>query len=125
MLEEQYNFYAAFENSHCRDYVTEKLYNNLRQYYIPVVYGAGDYKKLVPPYSVIDAADFKTVQKLAEFLINLKKRPQKYFSYFWWHKYYKIISNAHEESYAFCNLCTKLHETHAQYITKYRKNVDM
>jgi alpha-1,3-fucosyltransferase len=38
MLEEKYGFYAAFENSHCRDYVTEKFYNNLGHFYIPLVY---------------------------------------------------------------------------------------
>lgn len=28
MLETDYKFYLAFENSHCRYYVTEKMFNN-------------------------------------------------------------------------------------------------
>jgi hypothetical protein len=124
MLEEKYYFYASFENSHCRDYVTEKLFNNLRHYYIPVVYGAGDYEKLVPPNSIIDAADFKTVKELGEFLVNVKSNPNLYYKYFWWHKYYKVILSDHEEIYSFCNLCIKLHELHTNYVTKRRKNID-
>jgi hypothetical protein len=124
MLEEKYSFYAAFENSHCRDYVTEKLFNNLGQYYVPIVYGASDYKKIVPRNSLIDAADFKTVKELGQFLTDVTKLPHLYNQYFWWHKYYKVTSNDYEESYSFCNLCIKLHESHAQYWTKYRRNID-
>jgi alpha-1,3-fucosyltransferase len=124
LLEEKYGFYASFENSHCLGYVTEKLYNNLRHFYIPITYGAADYKKLVPPNSIIDVADFKTVKQLGEFLVTVKSQEDLYNSYFWWHKYYQVFSNDHEESYSFCNLCVKLHELHTKYVTKYRKKID-
>lgn len=39
MLDTDYLFYLAFENSICDDYVTEKLYSALRRNIIPVVFG--------------------------------------------------------------------------------------
>jgi alpha-1,3-fucosyltransferase len=125
LVEDHYKFYASFENSHCRDFITEKLFNHLGRFYIPIVYGAGDYKVRVPPKSIIDAADFKTVEDLARFLNEVQQRPDLYYPYFWWHKYYKAFSSNQEKlSYSFCNLCIKLHESHTEYVTKYRKNIN-
>ena len=59
MMERDYKFYLAFENSKCRDYVTEKFYNALLYSMVPVVYGGGDYEALgAPPNSYIDARNF-------------------------------------------------------------------
>ena len=39
-LREQYKFYLAFENSDCKDYVTEKFFtNSLHQGVVPIVMG--------------------------------------------------------------------------------------
>lgn len=38
-LQYNYSFYLAFENSFCDDYITEKLYNPLVYYMVPVVWG--------------------------------------------------------------------------------------
>lgn len=45
MLQRDYYFYFAFENSLSEDYVTEKLLNALQNYAVPLVYGAADYKR--------------------------------------------------------------------------------
>lgn len=38
MLEKDYKFYLAFENSNCRDYITEKAYSNaLMRNILPIV----------------------------------------------------------------------------------------
>lgn len=38
MLDKEYKFYLAFENSNCRDYITEKLYSNaLTRNILPIV----------------------------------------------------------------------------------------
>jgi hypothetical protein len=37
---EDYKFYLAFENSHCRDYISEKFFKVLNKDVIPVVRGA-------------------------------------------------------------------------------------
>lgn len=45
LLETEYFFYFAFENSFAEDYVTEKLLHALKHYAVPVVYGGADYKR--------------------------------------------------------------------------------
>ncbi len=48
VLSKEYKFYLAFENSLCKDYVTEKLFTILKKYpIIPVVYGGANYKNYV------------------------------------------------------------------------------
>lgn len=61
MIENNYKFYLAFENSICRDYVTEKLYNSLLFSTVPIVYGGADYDAIgLPPNSYIDVRNFKS-----------------------------------------------------------------
>lgn len=45
LLEKMYYFYLAFENSHCEDYVTEKLMTALSHYAVPVIYGGANYSR--------------------------------------------------------------------------------
>lgn len=45
MLQRDYYFYFAFENSMSDDYVTEKLLNALNNYAVPIVYGGADYNR--------------------------------------------------------------------------------
>ena len=59
MVERDYKFYLAFENSICRDYVTEKFYNALLFSTVPVVYGGADYESIGAPHnSFIDVRNF-------------------------------------------------------------------
>ena len=53
-LEQGYKFYLSFENSLCRDYVTEKFYRQLGLDIVPVVRGGANYSQLAPPGSYID-----------------------------------------------------------------------
>ncbi|KAF2897150.1 hypothetical protein ILUMI_09025 [Ignelater luminosus] len=107
MIEKNYKFYFAWENSYCTDYATEKLYNVLVKDVVPVVYGAGDYKRAAPPNSVLNVADFENASKLAEYLKYLDKNTNEYLKYFEWKKHYRItLSPMH----AACQICKKLHE---------------
>lgn len=60
MLERDYKFYLAFENSVCVDYVTEKFWNALAFNVLPVVLGGADYQHMVPNTSYIDVRNFKS-----------------------------------------------------------------
>ena len=61
MVKRDYKFYLAFENSLCRDYVTEKFYNPLLYSTVPVVYSGADYETIkAPRHSFIDVRNFST-----------------------------------------------------------------
>lgn len=45
LVERDYYFYFAFENSINEDYVTEKLLNALQHYAVPIVYGGANYTR--------------------------------------------------------------------------------
>ena len=54
-----YKFYLAFENSNCKEYITEKFWRTLnRTFAVPIVMGSGNYKELAPPNSFIHVDDF-------------------------------------------------------------------
>ncbi|CAH1800818.1 unnamed protein product, partial [Owenia fusiformis] len=80
-----YKFYLAFENSICKDYITEKLWRCLVVWkVIPVVFGCDDYKTLLPDRSYIDVSTFSGPHKLAEYLKHLDLDDHKYNKYFQW-----------------------------------------
>ncbi|CAN7947647.1 unnamed protein product [Ixodes hexagonus] len=107
-FERKYFFMLAFENSICRDYVTEKFFIVLRYDIVPVVFGGANYSRIAPPGSYIDALSFKSPKHLAEHLVQVAKNFSAYESYFDWKLRYKVkeLSWLSEE---FCTLCSKLH----------------
>ncbi len=110
MLEFNYKFYLAFENSICKDYVTEKFFNIINRNIIPVVYGGADYSKIAPPYSYIDARKYEPKQ-LAAYLKMLDANDTLYNEYFWWKEHYVVESGLEQMTRrGFCDLCQKLHK---------------
>ncbi|KAL7056826.1 hypothetical protein AAHC03_019143 [Spirometra sp. Aus1] len=96
-LSVQYKFYLAFENSDCKDYITEKLFINALMYgMIPVVMGAprSSYCALAPPNSFIHVDDFLSPADLAAYLHWLDQNDTAYASYFVWQEYGKIVVRA-------------------------------
>ncbi|GFR61722.1 alpha-(1,3)-fucosyltransferase C-like [Elysia marginata] len=60
MLTDHYKFYLSFENSFCKDYVTEKFFKLFQNIdVIPVVQGGFDYKKNLPSNVFVDSLDFR------------------------------------------------------------------
>ncbi|KAG8193811.1 hypothetical protein JTE90_029545 [Oedothorax gibbosus] len=104
-LSKTYRFYLSFENSICKDYVTEKFFNILGTNMVPVVMGGANYTVVAPPNSFIDALSFETPSDLARFLLQVAKDDKKYDSYFVWKKSYQLYS----EHYV-CDICKKLYE---------------
>ena len=68
MIEENYKFYLSLENSICRDYVTEKMFEALKHDVVPVVLGGADYKDIFPENSFINMLDYKNMSLLAQHL---------------------------------------------------------
>ena len=54
-------FYLAFENSLCRDYITEKFWKVLSYNVVPVVLNGVNMTRVAPPHSYIDIKDFDSV----------------------------------------------------------------
>ncbi|XP_027208813.2 alpha-(1,3)-fucosyltransferase C [Penaeus vannamei] len=110
MLEENYKFYLSFENSLCKDYVTEKLFSVLKYNVVPVVYGLADYALVAPPGSYIDALSFPSVDSLAKYLKYLDGNDTAYNEYFRWKGQYTIDNGWSNTAQGFCDLCKKLHQ---------------
>ncbi|CAD1468822.1 unnamed protein product [Heterotrigona itama] len=110
-----YKFYLAFENSNCREYLTEKVFwHGYHKLAIPVIMGAPkkDCEKLLPPRSFLHVSDFADPAALANYIQYLNKYNEKYFEYHEWRKYYKVI-NEHgyfgSMSRHYCRVCEALH----------------
>ncbi|RUS87357.1 hypothetical protein EGW08_004899 [Elysia chlorotica] len=85
MLRDDYKFYLAFENSHCFDYVTEKLLRILSdKSVVPVVRGGADYSRLMPKNSVIDTSAFSSPVHLAMHLKRLAENEDLWVDMFRW-----------------------------------------
>ncbi|XP_059139028.1 3-galactosyl-N-acetylglucosaminide 4-alpha-L-fucosyltransferase FUT3-like [Physella acuta] len=79
MLSKEYKFYLAFENSLCKDYVSEKFFKLFKDVdIIPVVRGGFDYKKYLPSGIFVDAADFSSPEELARYLLELGSDKKRY-----------------------------------------------
>uniref|UniRef100_A0A6G1SA28 Fucosyltransferase n=1 Tax=Aceria tosichella TaxID=561515 RepID=A0A6G1SA28_9ACAR len=116
LINRDYKFYLAFENSNTREYITEKLYGNALGYndqdhlLIPIVMGARreDYERLAPPGSFIHVDDFGgSMKELASNLKRIGSNNSLYYSYFKWKTMGKFI-----ETKFMCRLCAMLHESH-------------
>ncbi|XP_071126370.1 alpha-(1,3)-fucosyltransferase C-like [Mytilus edulis] len=102
----QYKFKIAFENSHCRDYVSEKFWSSLNTNLIPVVAWRQNQVIRAPPNSYINVYDFKTTKEAGEYLIKVSKNKTLYYSYFKWKGKFKI--NHHGLWSYFYSLCEKV-----------------
>ena len=114
LVEKDYYFYLSFENSVCKDYVTEKFFNAMERKIVPIVLGGTDYHNSAgaPLHSHINALeDFKNPADLAKYLHYLIDNPEQYARYFWWKQFYKpVIDEATRRNSGFCDLCKRLHE---------------
>ena len=104
MLNHTYKFYLSFENSLCKDYVTEKLWKAIESEVVPIVMGAYNYSELLPPNLYIDIKGFSSPKELANYLIKLDMNDTLYNQYFSWKSEYKIVQHPPLQ----CNVCEYL-----------------
>ena len=105
-LTQTYNFYLSFENSICKDYVTEKCSRPLLSGLIPVVIGGADYSKILPKGSYIDVNDFESPKHLATYMKKVVSEPEVFKSFFEWREKYVVAFDKHHID--FCGLCSYL-----------------
>lgn len=125
-INENYKFYLSFENSNCKEYITEKFYHNALGYndlshmIVPIVMGPDrqDYQRLSPPDSFIHVDEFGSVEELATFLHRLDGADPLYKRYFGWKTAGKFI-----ETKFLCRLCAMLHWSRLIGKQKYYPNV--
>ncbi|XP_060603588.1 alpha-(1,3)-fucosyltransferase 7-like [Ruditapes philippinarum] len=103
----QYKFYLSFENSKCKDYVSEKYWQALHRGQIPIVnWDLSTINKDIPiPGSYISVSDFKDVQTLANHIKRVSVNETLYNSYLSWRRRYKV-----GKSCISCIACKALHE---------------
>lgn len=107
MLKKDYKFYLAFENSNCKEYITEKFFSNgLRHNILPIVMGASveDYKAVAPPNSFLHVDQFKNPAHLAKYLKMLDKDDKMYNKFFDWQSQGEWVNTKF-----FCRVCSMLH----------------
>ncbi|KAK3604613.1 hypothetical protein CHS0354_027466 [Potamilus streckersoni] len=103
-LHPSYKFYLAFENSFCRDYITEKYWRRYTYRQIPVVAWRQDYSGLVIPKSYINVFDFPDIDAAGRYIADVDKNETLFNSYFEWMKQYKITDKCD-----LCRTCESLH----------------
>ena len=113
----RYKFYLAFENSFCKEYVTEKYWvRAIGNEVVPVVLGGGPYNdpKVAIPGSYINVANFDNITHLANYLKYLAANDTAYNEYFAWKQKYVKVPNSKYiwpfSSYWPCKACELLHK---------------
>ncbi|XP_063831724.1 alpha-(1,3)-fucosyltransferase C-like [Ostrinia nubilalis] len=107
IVEQEYFFYLAFENSLAEDYVTEKLLYAVHHHTVPIVYGGANYSRFLPPGSYINAREHEP-RIVASMMHKAINNPQVYEDYFRWHNYYTYKRSPEDTDV--CNLCERLNE---------------
>ncbi|KAL3096166.1 hypothetical protein niasHT_029202 [Heterodera trifolii] len=115
MLDRDYFFYFAAENSICKDYLTEKIWDQgLGTLSVPVILRRSLAYHLLPPNSFIAVDDFASIAHLARHLSSLMKNPDKYFAYFRWRANFIVVplnsltDPSAERLFGVCQVCRLL-----------------
>lgn len=92
---DQYWFYLAFENSLCRDYITEKFWKVITtaKSAIPIVMGGldvSDYERIAPPNSFLHVKNFTSPEHLAHHLKHIVSDDNAFNYYHQWRNEYHL-----------------------------------
>ncbi|XP_067939147.1 glycoprotein 3-alpha-L-fucosyltransferase A-like [Watersipora subatra] len=108
----QYRFYLAFENSLCRDYITEKFWKTYKNeaHIIPVAVGGlsvQEYIDVAPPDSFIHVYNFSSVETLGNYLKRLMTDDAAFNRYHEWRNNYSVTL---PDKRQMCGLCKAVNE---------------
>ena len=93
MIGEQYKFYLALENADCKDYITEKVWqNSLLADMVPVVWSVRtNMSEHLPPGSFINIADFPNAAAAAKHILYVGQHIHIYARYLRWRRHYRVV----------------------------------
>lgn len=111
-LIKKYKFYLAFENSFCKDYVTEKMFKTyfLNGSVIPIGRGQKQYDLFMPPNSFLDTSKYSSPMKLAEHLWYISTNASEANLKFAWKEHFEVYNSNSGRTSGFCELCRRLHD---------------
>ncbi|KAF1744585.1 hypothetical protein MXB_2895 [Myxobolus squamalis] len=89
----KYKYFIAAENSHCKEYTTEKYWGTLERGAIPILIGYPTNLTALIPGSFINAFDFRHPRDLAKYLEKVSTDIDEYFKFHSWRKKYFIPYN--------------------------------
>lgn len=104
-LHSQYRFFLSFENSLCKEYITQKFWARLASssYFVPVAVGGltlDEYTSAAPPNSFIHLYNFTSIEALGVHLKHLVADNDAYNSYHVWRDTYDVSIER-----PMCDLC--------------------
>jgi len=108
-LAKEYKFYLSFENSVCKDYITEKVFAWFKMDIINVVRGAITYEDILPSHTYINTEKFESIKELAQLLQHLSKNEYEYTRYLKEKSKFRIETPHAQYQKAYCDLCKRLH----------------
>ncbi|XP_069101766.1 alpha-(1,3)-fucosyltransferase C-like isoform X1 [Argopecten irradians] len=109
ILQNRYQYYLAYENSLCMDYVTEKGFKTYTYSpsTIPVMRGGSNYSLYFPPGSYINTKDFESAQTLGKTMHSKLMSEGQLDTYFSWTQSYSVDYTFRHDSW--CALCKSMH----------------
>ena len=123
----QYKFYLSFENTYCKEYMTEKVFKILQDhiYTVPVVRGSGPYEGVLPPGSYINADDFESAEHLAEYLTKLDNNDTLYLEYFKSRRDYQCVNHCTINNPFLCRICDSLTQLSSEHVERSVNQTEM
>ncbi|XP_050404826.1 glycoprotein 3-alpha-L-fucosyltransferase A [Patella vulgata] len=110
MINQTYKFYLSFENSLCKDYITEKFFMRQNLDVVLITRGGGDYTKFYPQESFINSNKFKNAHELGKFLLKLDKDNNTYLNYLKSKESYRSYNFGVTIKKGLCDMCKMLHD---------------
>merc|ERR1711870_73883 len=101
----QYKFYAAFENSRCEGYITEKFFRGLIYGMVPIAMGGlsrRDYESIVPGDSFLHVDDFDSVEDLANRLVEIDQDDTEYNKFHAWRSKLHVMGQGDSNMLSYC-----------------------